>query len=371
MVDKPKICIISDFGYTAISGKGEALSGGELQMNLLSRELVNRSYNVSFVTFETRGDPYEVIGGVKVYNLFNTRYGGYTYVFPQNIYKIGKLFKKINADIYIKKGWSTSTGIVALIVKLMNKSFLFVASHEWDVSTNLDIFPDLSNILYRFGVKYSSKVICQTKRQKNLLKQKINKDSVVIKNIYPLPKIQDIEKDPSKLKILWVARLKNWKRPEIFVQLARELPECKFCMILSADKIYNEYLKNIKKLSEGLNNLEIINYVSHDKINEYYQKSAMLVSTSKCEGFPNTFLEAWGNSIPVVSLNFDPDEIICKKGIGIHVENFDKLVVATSKLIKDNKMRVKMGIEGRKYVEKEHNIKNNVDQYEKIFNEIK
>jgi len=29
--------------------------------------------------------------------------------------------------------------------------------------------------------------------------------------------------------------------------------------------------------------------------------------------FPNTFLEAWGNAIPVVSLGFDPDGTLKRK----------------------------------------------------------
>ena len=130
-------------------------------------------------------------------------------------------------------------------------------------------------------------------------------------------------------------------------------------------KVYND----IKNKAKMIKNLDFIDYVPHKEINKYYKKSSMLVSTSISEGFPNTFLEAWGNSIPVVSIGFDPDEIICNRGLGVHVENFEDLVKNVDMLIKNDSLRMKMGMQGRKYVEEEHNINKIVNVYEKLFKE--
>ena len=42
-------------------------------------------------------------------------------------------------------------------------------------------------------------------------------------------------------------------------------------------------------------------------------KSKILINTSSFEGFPNTFVQAWANGVPVISLKVDPDNIIKKK----------------------------------------------------------
>ena len=86
------------------------------------------------------------------------------------------------------------------------------------------------------------------------------------------------------------------------------------------------YYTNIKKAAFKIKNLKFLGFVPHEKINRYYQESSFLVNTSPSEGFPNTFLEAWGNSIPIITLGFDPDEIICKYKLGLHVKDFNELI---------------------------------------------
>ena len=123
-----KVCILSEFGHPFISGKGTYVGGSELQMSILAKELVKRSYDVSFVTFGKPSSLCEVIEGVKIYKPFNNRFGGYSYLLPQNMYKLIKILNKIDADIYIKKGHTPLTGLVAFVAKLQNKAFVFVVS---------------------------------------------------------------------------------------------------------------------------------------------------------------------------------------------------------------------------------------------------
>lgn len=372
MSRKKRICILSEIGYDLITGRGDYVGGAEVQMTILAKELAKRSYDVSFVTFEKTSSYYEIFEGVKVYTTFSNRLRGFSYLLPQNIYKLIKILRKIDADVYIKKGYSPLTGVLAFIAKLQNKVFLFVASSDKDTSINLDIstITTLTNIFFRFGVKHCSKIICQTNHQKVLLKQKIGKNGIIIKNLYPLPKIEGLKRDSQRLKILWIGRLVKGKRPELFLKLAKKMPDYKFWIIMLSSILDLKYYSKIKKAADKIDNLDFLGKVPYKEINKYYRDSSMLVSTSLSEGFPNTFLEAWGNSIPVISIGFDPDEIICKRGLGIHVENFNDLLKNTYMLLKNDKLREKMGIQGRKYVEKEHNVNRIVDEYEKLFNEI-
>ena len=71
-----KICILSEYAYPLISGQYTYIGGAELQMILLAKELIKRSYDVSFVTFIKSNDSHEIIGDIKVYNPFNINFKG-------------------------------------------------------------------------------------------------------------------------------------------------------------------------------------------------------------------------------------------------------------------------------------------------------
>ena len=221
-----KICILSELAYSLLTGQGIG-GGAELQMFILAKELVKKSYDVSFITFEKTSNQYEEIDGIKVYNPFNNQNSGYTYLNPKNIYKLLKILNKINADLYIQRATTPLTGFIGFFTKLNNKKFLFSVSSDNDVSNNLIIksVKDLKNLFFRFGVKYCSMVICQTNHQKNLLKQTLDKDMIVIKNFYPYPKIIQKKKDSSKIKILWVGGMRKEKRPDLFLSIAKFFPD--------------------------------------------------------------------------------------------------------------------------------------------------
>ena len=369
MSKKLKICFLSEYAYSLITGNGQTVGGAELQMVNLSKELKKRSYDVSFVTFEKSNSSYELIEGIKVYNPFNNHVSGYTYLFPHNLHKLLKILNKIDADVYIQRATSPLTGFMAFFARLKNKIFIYSASSDNDVSINLVIknIKDLKKLFYKFGVKHCDFLICQTNHQKNLLKETISKEGKVIKNIYLSPKIEFNKKKVSQLKILWVGRISSEKRPEIFLKLAEKIPEFNFWMIGAPSKKDPEYYKKIKEATSKINNLDFIGFVPHNKIERFYKESLLLINTSLGEGFPNTFLEAWGNYTPVVSLGFDPDEIICNNKLGFHSKNFDDLVKDTKLLIKNSRLRKEMGINGRKYIEKEHNVEKITNEYLTIF----
>ena len=74
--------------------------------------------------------------------------------------------------------------------------------------------------------------------------------------------------------------------------------------------------------------------------------------------------------MPVVSLHSDPDEIIGKYKLGFHSKTFQQLTEDVRTLLKDKQLREEMGRNGRKYVEKEHDITKVVPRYLEVFNRL-
>ena len=56
------------------------------------------------------------------------------------------------------------------------------------------------------------------------------------------------------------------------------------------------------------------------RVLELIDRSRAVVLTSRHEGMPNVFLEAWARGVPVLSLHFDPDGKIAKEGLGLCAE---------------------------------------------------
>ena len=59
-----KICIISEYAYSLGTTKSGTPGGAELQMTLLAKELVKRSYDVSFIVFVNKENIVKVIDGI-------------------------------------------------------------------------------------------------------------------------------------------------------------------------------------------------------------------------------------------------------------------------------------------------------------------
>ena len=223
-------------------------------------------------------------------------------------------------------------------------------------------------ILYYFGLKTADLIITQNLYQKKVLKTKFNRESRLIKNVFSFQYLDpNIKK---RLNVLWVGTIRpEWKQPELFLNLAKSLPHAKFIMI-GGTASNSDFYANIKKDAEKIPNLELVGFVPYSQINKYFAESAIVVNTSTYEGFPNTFLQAWANFTPVVSLNVDPDEIICDRKLGYHSKTFEKMVSDINELLKNENLRIEMGKNGRRYVEEEHDLNVVIPKYIEVMQNL-
>ncbi len=62
-----------------------------------------------------------------------------------------------------------------------------------------------------------------------------------------------------------------------------------------------------------------------------FSRAKIFLNTSQIEGFPNTFLQAWVRSVPVVTF-FDPDSLVKQRQLGRTAADFDDMVDAIQSL---------------------------------------
>lgn len=368
---KKKICFVIPYHWSYKFG------GSEYQVKLLIDYLIekdDKKYDLFYVCRindrEIHSPKYKIIRICKG-NLGIRKYG---YFFDS--FDLYKCLKGLNPDLIYQRDGGAYTGVCAYYAKRFGKKMVFHVSANSEVRTfrfkfnrNL-LFRYIDKKILQYGIKNTTYIIGQTKYQNDLLKKNFGRDcDYIVPNFHPEPKNEIRKEEP--IKIVWVANIKKFKRPELFIKLSEEFQankEVKFLMIgrKNNGKLQSELENKIAKLS----NLNYLGEKSIEQVNRILCHSHIFVHTSLSEGFPNTYIQAWMREIPVVTLNVDPDDLLKKKKIGFHSRSFDQMVKHIRYLIENEDSRKEIGRRAREYAIENHTVEKNGRRYLEIFNNL-
>ena len=346
-----------------LTGKNLGYAGGaEVQQVLIARELTRHGYAVSFVTYDHGQQSVENVGKIKVIKTYR-REKIYEMDSLSKFRYVWKALKRANADLYFHS--AGSPGVLPFFCLLKKKKFVYRVCLD-SIALN-EIKKFTIRFAVRLDIKKSGIVVVQSEFQRRKLMKNFGVEGVVVKNALPI--LQGKREKPNPPTVLWVASISESKRPELFIELARAIPNALFEMV-GGKSIDPQLYEKIQNSARSLSNLVFRGFIPYHKINQCFENASIFVNTSSVEGFPNTFLQAWANYTPVVSPDVDPDGIIQRNKLGFCSRTFKQLVSDVNKLLRDEGLRKKMGNNGRKYVEKEHNLQKITRKYIKIFEEM-
>ena len=285
--------------------------------------------------------------------------------------KLYKAMADLDADVYYQRSASFTTGVVATCCRLLNKPFVFGSSSIFNVTVNLKgwtyergIFDTLhlSSAAYVYGLNRTSAIVAQTKQIASIFRQEFPRSDV--RQIYPLAhsKIQSKLEKGSPF-VLCISRFIWYRSPETFLSLAKMLPDLEF--VLGGDGPMRE---QITKEARSIPNLRVVTPVTPSQSLELMQKASAYVNTSQVEGFPNTFLECMQTGTPYVSF-YDPDEAICRYGLGSHVSSLEGMARSVRELMADEETAVRIRTRGMDYLDENHNPRIIGEMYENLFRE--
>ena len=350
-----KVCIVLTQRFEIKKG------GSELQALFLSRELAKKGVTVSYVHFgnETNTVPINY-KGVDYYTIkkpfFNLQLFNYF-----NFCNIENLIDTIKPDVVYQRGVNLGTIFLDICKKKSIKFFLHITKDDQCVPSKDKlsfIFSNKENS--RIRLIFNSRIIVQSEQQKNYLKSSFGVKSRVLKNVYSFSHNEEVRgKSPF---ILWVANIKSWKRPHLFLDLADSFRKTnlKFLMVgrLQKDNYSSSIVRRLKKSS----NVKYLGELEYLDVNKLFSKSLIFVNTSlPFEGFPNTFLQAWAHKTALITLDFDPDNIVKENNLGLHSNDFEKLVKDVNHLIKNNDYRIMQVDKSKEYIKNHHNLSKNTD----------
>ena len=325
-----------------------SLGGAEMQVRLLLERMIARGgFDLHFVAREA--DSAYRPAGYQLHRIPARRSIAGTY--PLDLGSLVGLLEEIAPDVVYQRVGGAYTAAAAWYAQRHRRRMV------WHVSSNNDVaatrwranlrspFEKLDRWLIDFGAARASRIVVQNREQASAVERRYGRaDAIRIPNFHPLPAAQG-GRPPSPRIVVWVANLKPLKQPEVFLRLARDLRnrgDARFVMI-GAQQMDGPAWEALQADIRALPNVEYVGGLSQADVNEWLERSHLLVNTSEYEGFPNTFIQAWMRGVPVVSLNVDPDGLLdgtcfghCARG------RFESLRDAVVALLDDDASRERL-----------------------------
>jgi len=351
MKSAPKICFIEGSSYTVLNSKvSKASTGGEsVQHTLLARAFAERGWQVSLISRDIGQDDGAIVDGIRVWKT-HTRFGGVPYLrfFYPRLVKSWRALRKADADIYFQSCAGLMTGILARFVASRNRKMIFRIAHDTDcVPGDQLIKLERDRRIYEYGLRRADLISAQSNTQARALEENYGLRSYEIDMAAEIP--EDPENVTRDIDVLWVNNFREFKRPELLLDIARSMPDVSFTMIGGPMKGFQELYDNVENEALELDNVDFVGGVAYSEVNSYFSRAKLFLNTSDSEGFPNSFLQAWVRRVPVVSY-FDPDGLIEGKGLGISVPTQSDFVEALASLIADDDERHRIGQRARQFV---------------------
>ncbi len=156
----------------------------------------------------------------------------------------------------------------------------------------------VEDFLIQKGIGMADIIVVQNEEQKE--KARIwGKPVVVIPNMQP--EVEEYPRKEKPVKVVWIGALIPWKRPQVFLEIARRLGEgFEYYMAGDGDR----------SLISGYGEIPGFRYlgrISNDEVNRLLKEAWFIVSTSEPnrEGIPNVIIQGAMRGVVPISMNED------------------------------------------------------------------
>jgi len=353
-----KIVFLNDVAYEYAVGKTSAIGGTERDIWLLSRALAAAGWSVQVgVRRALQVKERKVIDRVEYVGIGQ----------GQVLLDWYRFLTSERPDWLFWEGASHLLGPLVEISKLTDVRTVFHLAFDADAQPRRAVFRR-SRLwpLYAWGLRRADKIFVQHYAQVLLLHPGLRPKASTLPKVCGLH--EPIKPHSERRHYVgWVATLRQHKRPDLLIQMAKSLPDVQF-IVCGGPTNYQTSTGYRDAVVEALTYLPNVDYrgrVSPQEAMDVIADAALLLCTSDEEGFPNTFTQAWSSGTPVVSLKIDPDNIIKNEGLGIVSGTVDTAVADVKALLAATNRREEIALRARKYINEKHNEAAVIDIFSK------
>jgi glycosyltransferase involved in cell wall biosynthesis len=360
------ICFVAHNAFGAITGGAETHAGGiERQQALMAKWLAKRGHRVAMVTWD-EGQSDGVHEGVEIFKLCRRQDGvpGLRFFHPRWT-SLNRALARANAPLYYYNCGDLGLGQIARWTKAHGRTLVYSVAADVDC---VEALPALTNarerILYRQGLRLCDHIITQTRRQQQTLEQDFKRSSSVLS--MPCEGYLHVTRAPQQDAVVWVGRISHQKRLECLLDIAELLPHRRFEVIGAPNSSDSDYAREMIERARKIPNVALLGRVPYREMGSVYARAAVLCSTSRYEGFPNVYLEAWSAGIPIVSA-FDPDDLIKRYQLGRVTLDARESAEAIEQLMTDGALRAATGERARAFFREYHELERAMSAFEELF----
>ncbi len=275
---------------------------------------------------------------------------------------IAGIFREVNAELYCSFGINAHAVQTIYNAKSLKRASLLFIGHDMDLderiypgSDYVSPYRDYAEPSY-WVLKNAEHIIAQTAFQRQLLKDRFDRDCDLLANPFDLENWQEKMKHSgfenpwgTEKYILWIGRAEEvHKKPSRLMELASRSASQKFVMIMNPS--HYDVEKQIKQQAPA--NVKIIDAVPYSQMPGAFCHAKAFVNTSSQEGFPNVFLQAIASQVPIISYEVG-EEFLKESQAGICVQGDANLA---SQLLLDQTLAMKTNRETAMMYLRENNL---------------
>lgn len=372
---RPAVCFVGTGPVVPKVLAAEApdqIGGAELQLKEIAFRLADRGWRISFVVGDYGQEATCLHPDIRIIKAHapHDQKSGLQFL-ARDLPRFWRALGAANADIYFQYGVGGLTGPLAWFTRRQRRRFVFWMASDSDPQCRV---PEASRLprsqrwLAYQGMRGADVLLAQTTGQQALAQQHLGRDSEILPNIWPGP-YELSPPDRARESVLWVGSIRSVKRPLLLPELARTLPDIPFTMVGGKSRGDEALYDQLVAAVADTPNLDFRGFVPPNEVDRYYARAALLVCTSAVEGFPNTFLHAWGRGRPVVT-TYDPGRLVERERLGQAADSLDELAAAVQRLWKDPARCLEIGARAIQYVQTHHHPDIIISQLETLFSRL-
>jgi len=290
-------------------GCGLPVGGSELQCWLLARRLARESGIRVTLYVGSMGQSIATAESVEIRPLVPV--GRDLRLTWSRAFRALAILARSGHDVFVTRSASGINGVVWMASRLSGARHVHMCAHDRECAGEVDsTLSPLARRLHGLAMRRADLLLCQTESQRKRLSERLGREAVVSPNLLP-----PLPTPPSEARsgVLWVGRDVEWKRPELFIEIARSVPEERCTMVCQPQP--GRDMSRLIRASPP--NLSVLPGLSFEETSRLFAAHRVFVCTSTEEGFPNVILQAAQVGTPVVTLGVDPDGLISQHEGGI------------------------------------------------------